>query len=62
MSASDFCSITSNSSSYYCNVYNVVGPLPAQYDFVYGIGAILMFVMFLLVVYAIISFLKAIGE
>lgn len=62
MSASEFCSIVSNQGSYYCKVYEVIGKMPPQYDFVYGIGAIVMFVMFLLVVYAIISFLKAIGE
>lgn len=62
MNASEFCSIVSNQSGYYCKVYEVIGKMPPQYDFVYGIGTIVMFVMFLLVVYAIISFLKAMGE
>lgn len=61
MLASEFCSIESNLSSYYCKVYEVIGKLPPQYDFVYGLGAIIMFIMFLLVVYGLISIFSRLG-
>lgn len=62
MSASEFCLIESNKDSYYCSVVDVIGPLPSQFEFVYGMGVIILFIMFLFVVYALISYLKALGE
>lgn len=61
MSASEFCSIESNLSSYYCKVYEVIGKLPPQYDFVYGIATIIMFVMFLIAIYGLISIFSRLG-
>lgn len=61
MSASEFCLIESNINSYFCKAYEVIGPLPPQFDFVYGLGTIMMFIMFLLVIYGIIFIFSRLG-
>ncbi len=60
MDASEFCSIENNQDSFYCYSYEIIGNLPQQYDFVYGISAILIFCIFLVVIYSIAFVFKAI--
>lgn len=40
-----FCSLETNSSSFYCKTVELVGPLPQEYQFFYGIVYFLVVVI-----------------
>lgn len=41
----DYCSLETNASSFYCKTVELVGPLPQEYQFFYGVVYFLVVVI-----------------
>jgi len=57
----DFCSLTENVDSYYCQAVELLGPVPPQFEIVYFVGFWIIIGMFIVVITSPILFANLLG-